>query len=121
MPVVAAASATAVRAFFGEAMRRAMRETDTENLFFGDGTVVVHPDHAVRGGGRTSAPRPRWAVGAERRAPEKQVGEVPANTPFASCGRTRGVAGLCDVALNAQVGAGNGRGMPGRFRYDPAS
>ena len=35
MPVVAAARAAAVRAFFGEAMRR-MKETDTENLFVGD-------------------------------------------------------------------------------------
>lgn len=32
-PVAAAATAAVVRAFFGDAMRRAMRETDTENLF----------------------------------------------------------------------------------------
>ncbi|GAA3991482.1 hypothetical protein GCM10022232_27630 [Streptomyces plumbiresistens] len=61
MPVVAAASATAVRAFFGEAMRRTMRVTDTENLFFGDWDVVACRDPVVGGGG--GMPRRRGPEG----------------------------------------------------------
>jgi hypothetical protein len=54
MPVVAAATAAVVRTFFGEAMRR-MTETDTENLFFGDGGAPVRRDHTLVAGAYSGA------------------------------------------------------------------
>ncbi|GHF71148.1 hypothetical protein GCM10018783_46070 [Streptomyces griseosporeus] len=60
MPAVAAATAAVVRTFFGAARRRTMRETDTENLFFGDrGVLAARAARTCRGAetlGGTSAP-----------------------------------------------------------------
>ncbi|GAA0306118.1 hypothetical protein GCM10009540_26870 [Streptomyces turgidiscabies] len=45
---MAAATAAVVRAFFGEARWRAMRETNTENLFFGNRAVAASRCHMLR-------------------------------------------------------------------------
>src|ERR1041384_7198597 len=97
-------------AFFGEAMRRTMRETDTENLFFGD--VVCRGRRRLRGASGTCVgAEARGLVGAVRRCPEKQAWSASAMTPFTSCGRIWGGRGVCELALNVQVRGRYGMGM----------
>ncbi|GHJ98591.1 hypothetical protein SY2F82_03890 [Streptomyces sp. Y2F8-2] len=120
-PVAAAATAVAAMAFFGEAMRR-MKETVTGNLF-----VRVHGGREHAGttrnavGGMRRRRDPGGLVGAWRRHPEKQAGEMSAMTPFTSCGRTRRKSLVCDLALKPQVARAIGVGMPCESIYGRAS
>ena len=106
IPVVAAATAAAVRAFFGEATVRAIRETNTENLFFGGMAVAGGPlprlvAACVAGLRRRRDP---GGLGRLATAPQKQARGPSAMTPFASGGRIRDVGGPDVIWLsNAQV------------------
>ncbi|GGS43579.1 hypothetical protein GCM10010206_01040 [Streptomyces cinerochromogenes] len=118
MPAVAAATAAAVRAFFGEAMRR-MKETDTENLLRrGQGIARREGPRAVA---VCVGPRPGWARGAWRRPQDKQARKPSAMTPFTSCGRIGGKHLLCDPRRNPQVRRGAWMDVSGKEDYGPAS
>ncbi|GEK00640.1 hypothetical protein TNCT1_29160 [Streptomyces sp. 1-11] len=68
MPAEAAATATVVRAFFGEAMRR-MKETDTENLLRRGRGIARKPEPPSRGGRVRRRPGPfgRWRLATSTR------------------------------------------------------